>query len=302
MEGSLFMSDPRPFPSASTSGAYQKSIYEPAWETDFPVRFGVADGAQAFIYHWHDAVEILCGLSGNTTVGVERPYSLEASDVMIIGSGESHCLFPSGREDTRLVLMFDSAFFFRQSCFAEGKDCFGQIVRHSSGWSTETAGQIRECLGQIRRAFEEKAPGWKEYTAGQIHLLTAALIRGAPARPFLRSSLRPALPQDDALRKVLTYLSRHYLEPLTLAECARALGFNPSYLSAMFSQRTGSSFHQYLISLRLKQAEWLLTSGELPISEISAESGFSSDKTFYRTFREHYGKTPGEYRKQQQKR
>lgn len=55
------MSDPRPFPSASTSGAYQKSIYEPAWETDFPVRFGVADGAQAFIYHWHDAVEILCG-------------------------------------------------------------------------------------------------------------------------------------------------------------------------------------------------------------------------------------------------
>ena len=54
MEGSLFMSDPRPFPSASTSGAYQKSIYEPAWETDFPVRFGVADGAQAFIYHWHD--------------------------------------------------------------------------------------------------------------------------------------------------------------------------------------------------------------------------------------------------------
>ena len=182
--------------------------------------------------------------------------------------------------------------------FAEGKDCFGQIVRHSSGWSAETAGQVRECLRQIRRAFEEKAPGWKEYTAGQIHLLTAALIRGAPARPFLR----PALPQDDALRKVLTYLSRHYLEPLTLAECARALGFNPSYLSAMFSQRTGSSFHQYLISLRLKQAEWLLTSGELPISEISAESGFSSDKTFYRTFREHYGKTPGEYRKEQQKR
>lgn len=68
------------------------------------------------------------------------------------------------------------------------------------------------------------------------------------------------------------------------------------------NERTGSSFHQYLISLRLKQAEWLLTSGELPISEISAESGFSSDKTFYRTFREHYGKTPGEYRKEQQKR
>ena len=103
--------------------------------------------------------------------------------------------------------------------------------------------------------------------------------------------------------RLVAYCMENYSDPdMSVEAAARALGFNPSYLSAMFSQRTGSSFHQYLISLRLKQAQWLLTSGELPISEISAESGFSSDKTFYRTFREHYGKTPGEYRKEQQKR
>ncbi len=290
-----------------SSGSYfvhgvRQSLYEPSWEKNyrdslnFPVRLTIADGAQAFIYHWHDAVEILCGLEGQTVVGVDHPYTLGKSDILLIASGESHCLFPSGREDKRLVLMFDPALIFRQGYFAGDEACFSQIARHSESWSKETAQRVRSALFEIQAAFRDKSPGWRETVTGQLFLLTGALINGAPKRA---QSEKP--PRDDSLRRILSYLSDHYLEPVTLEACARSLGFNASYLSSMFSSRTGASFHQYLINLRLKKAEWLLTCTDLAISEAAAESGFSSDKTFYRTFRERYGISPGEYRKQHQK-
>ncbi len=78
------------------------SLYEPPGKGDFPLKMARATGAQAFIYHWHDAAEVLLGLSGETTAAVaDRPYRLAEGDVLLIPPGESHCLFPSGAGDTR---------------------------------------------------------------------------------------------------------------------------------------------------------------------------------------------------------
>ena len=96
------------------------SLYEPPGKGDFPLKMARATGAQAFIYHWHDAAEVLLGLSGETTAAVaDRPYRLAEGDVLLIPPGESHCLFPSGAGDTRLVLMFEPGFFLGGEPYAD---------------------------------------------------------------------------------------------------------------------------------------------------------------------------------------
>lgn len=97
---------------------------------------------------------------------------------------------------------------------------------------------------------------------------------------------------------MLQYLSEHYTGEVSLGSCAAALGFTPSYLSALFKAKTGATFHRYLLNLRLKQAEWLLRSTALPVARIAEESGFVSEKTFYRVFKEQYRMTPLQYRKE----
>ena len=104
--------------------------------------------------------------------------------------------------------------------------------------------------------------------------------------------------QDDSLKRVLSYLSEHDLSSLTLKDCAEALGFNETYLSGLFKRQTGTTFHQYVLKLRLNQAEQLLENTNLSISAVSVQSGFSSVKTFHRVFHEQYGVTPGQYRDQ----
>ena len=269
-------------------------IFETAPENGgFEIRLTRANGAQAFIYHWHDAVEILYGLEGSTTVGVvDRPYTLSEGDILIIGSGESHCLFPADYRAKRLVLMFEPSVLLGNGYFAGERDCFSGIERHSSQWDPLIRQKIYRACMTIEQEYNRRLPGWQQQIVGQLMLMASDVIREVP-----KAALSATVQRDDSLRRVLGYLSEHFLEPVTLRDCAAALGFNPSYLSGMFALRTGAPFHRYLLNLRLKKAEWLLASGELPVSEVALESGFSSDKTFYRVFREQYGLSPGDYRK-----
>ena len=269
------------------------SLYEPPGREEFPLKMTRATGGQAFIYHWHSAVEVLLGLSGETVAGIaDRPYRLAAGDILLIPPGESHCLFPSAAEDTRLVLLFEPDALLPSPPFSESRQALSGVPLHSGEWDAGTAGALRDWLFQMEAAFRQKRPGWKEETAGLALLLAARLCRLPPAPPQ-----GGRLRQDDALKKVLSYLSAHYAGPVSLSSCAAALGFTPAYLSSFFKAKTGAAFHRYLLNLRLKKAEWLLASTALPAARVAEESGFASEKTFFRVFKEQYRMTPLQYRR-----
>ena len=122
--------------------------------------------------------------------------------------------------------------------------------------------------------------------------MAVSAIRDIPKE----DSERSLSTRNGILKQILEYLSQHYLSDMSLKSCADALGFNESYLSTMFKKHTGASFHQYLLNLRLKKAEWLLINSDMPIIDVSESSGFSSTKTFHRVFRNKYGISPGSFR------
>jgi len=53
--------------------------------------------------------------------------------------------------------------------------------------------------------------------------------------------------------------------------------------------------HGLIKHIRLKKAASLLQEGEKTVSEVFFETGFSNRTYFYRSFKEAYGKSPGEY-------
>ena len=75
--------------------------------------------------------------------------------------------------------------------------------------------------------------------------------------------------------------------------------------SAMVSERRArelfiKEFHyspmQYLMSVRLKHASYLLRFSDLSISEIAQQVGFEDSNYFSRCFRQNMNMTPSEYR------
>ena len=88
----------------------------------------------------------------------------------------------------------------------------------------------------------------------------------------------------------------NFSEELTLSRVADEIGLNPSYLSSLFKQVTGESFKEYLNSIRIKEAQHLLSNTSYPIMQIAVSCGFSDQSYFTKVFKKCTGLTPRQYR------
>ncbi|MBQ0030014.1 MAG: helix-turn-helix domain-containing protein [Bacteroidales bacterium] len=75
------------------------------------------------------------------------------------------------------------------------------------------------------------------------------------------------------------------------------LGTNRHYVSDYLSQVKHVTFYEYVNTLRLIYAEQLLKEGKEKVADIGFISGFNSDHTFRRLFKEKFGCTPLQYQK-----
>lgn len=96
--------------------------------------------------------------------------------------------------------------------------------------------------------------------------------------------------------QAVSYISRHFMEQVSLTGMARELGTSPYVLSRLFSGMMKTNFNQYLNEIRLDYATYLLYTTKKPITDILMDSGFNSQTTFNRVFREKYHMSPREYR------
>lgn len=93
------------------------------------------------------------------------------------------------------------------------------------------------------------------------------------------------------------YINEHYSEQITLESMARELYLNPVYLGALFKSKTGISFTNWLLTVRIEKAKELLKTSQLSIYEIAERVGYQDAKHFSRLFAKHEGIKPNEYRK-----
>jgi AraC-like DNA-binding protein len=100
---------------------------------------------------------------------------------------------------------------------------------------------------------------------------------------------------DDIIE---TYLTDCYARRTAarVSELAALLESSRPYLSRVIPQLFGKPLRTLLRQRQLQEAFRLLTVTNLPIEDVAAASGFGTERTFYRVFREMVGMTPGGYR------
>lgn len=272
---------------------YEKKLVN----TEFPFNLSIMNGERQFLYHWHEETELLYSISGHFDIEVENErYRVSAGESIIIASGARHCLFPGDASSIRIAILCNAESIFSRMAFEEDKSRFSKIARHSTKWPKETEKKVGHSIALMRDEFFAREPGWMEVIYSQLlNILTMAIREMPDARSVADSPLKVS-----ALRRTLEYLAKNYMENISLKTCAEELGYNEAYLSSMFKRRTGTSLHNYILDLRINQAEWLLKNEDITIAEVAEKSGFASVKTFHRQFQQKYNMSPGAYRKQVQ--
>ena len=93
------------------------------------------------------------------------------------------------------------------------------------------------------------------------------------------------------VRKVENYIRSNYMHPIRVERIAEELGLNRRYLSRRFKEETGRSIQEYLIHVRLGEAEQLLLHG-CSVKETAILVGYEDVSNFSKMFKRHRGKTP----------
>jgi AraC-like DNA-binding protein len=118
------------------------------------------------------------------------------------------------------------------------------------------------------------------------------------------TSLRCAWPYVDVvnpgelahLRRARDLLDREYARPLDVPAMARATLMSPAHFSRRFREAFGESPYSYLQTRRVERAMALLRRGDLSVTEVCLQVGFTSLGSFGSTFTRLVGVSPGAYR------
>jgi len=158
------------------------------------------------------------------------------------------------------------------------------------GVSPRHAGAVSEALGRLEAELREPRLGHELLLRAQLLELLVVLARAehTPAEDPQRH--RPRLEQTLAL------IHERFSEALSLAALARHAGMSISRFSCVFREALGTSPLDYVAATRMREARRLLRAPGQSIAEVAYAVGFQDSNYFSRSFKQHHGMSPREFR------
>ena len=122
--------------------------------------------------------------------------------------------------------------------------------------------------------------------------ITTLLIR--LSRTTEKSSFEIKAP--SFIQKITEYITENYSAEITLDELAERFSVSKSHLSRQFKATTGFGLNEYITIVRIKNAERLVLTTDLSMTEIATKCGFNDSNYFSSVFKKLKGVPPLKFR------
>lgn len=145
----------------------------------------------------------------------------------------------------------------------------------------------------IEREYLAQEEGWQRICLHVLESLFQLIKRGAqPVRPAAQSASQVQQLADD----ILAFVHTHYCERISLQSVADHFYISPYYLSHLLREQRNISLIQYVIHLRVSEAQMLLRDTDYSVRQIAQMTGYQNFNYFLNVFKKKTGVTPAAYR------
>lgn len=256
--------------------------------------------------HYHDFVEIIYGIRGRFSASMaDRNVEVNEGDMLLINVNEIHA-FRHFEPCEYYCLQFDPTLFFSSPVYSTGAKYilpFIMSTAHSIGKNSSYSllakkadlegTHIPEYIRDYHKEYTERAPGFELAIRADICRIFLWYLRRMEENGismYGNSNIRA----EDIVRlnAVLDYIHENYMQPVLAEKMAKMCNMSYSYFSRFFRHALGQTFSDYLLYVRLTEAEKLLITTSKSISQIALDTGFSTSSYFITQFKKHRHITP----------
>lgn len=274
----------------------KENTYLPGRHFPMNVFHNHSRGDRVLYLHWHEHLEILYVVKGNAVFDIGGcSYRTSPGDLLFVHSGELHSGYAINNSDVDYyAVVLGKALFGGDASdpffgpmilpFMEGRRRFPACLSDADEGYAAFAEPVKRMIAE----FEGKLPGFELSIRAQLQLLLSEAIRRTEAEA-------PAAPRVDSLRSELfeplfALVRQEYARPIGLKEAAGLVNMSVYHFCKMFKRLTGRTFVEYVNLYRVNEAERLLMTTDINVTEAADRVGFGSINYFIRTFKtfKHY--------------
>jgi AraC-like DNA-binding protein len=266
--------------------------------TSFPFRIHLFSVGAHFSAHRHEFLELSFIVEGEgyqVINGVHHP--IQPGTLFFLLPYQVHEMFVASKPFRMYNCMFDMNLLFLSSTCTPSLDQLLYVVDDLSPSVTPDTEEV----AKIETLFAEMLHEYRSDNAWRNAYIQLKLLDVLIRFDRLRRQVQHASPSNrsgtPSIWTIIRHVHLHFQEPLSLSSLAAHNQVSVSYLSEAFKRYTGMNFVHFLQEVRLRHACGLLVSAEMSETDIAAEAGFGTYRSFLRTFRDMKHMTPGEYRR-----
>ena len=147
-------------------------------------------------------------------------------------------------------------------------------------------------LEKLILIYDSVLPYWEDQVSAQLETLLIHILTNTDHYLEMVRSM------PEKLKYLIKYMESNYDQSLSMDYFAEFTGFSKYYLAHLFKKHLDMSPNEYLIQLRIREAQRLLKDSDFPANQICRMVGIEDENYFYRLFKKKSGLTPNQYRKE----
>jgi AraC-like DNA-binding protein len=234
----------------------------------------------------HDYVKVLFVIDGKGELMVEqRAHTLEPLTPVFVPAGQIHHLKDDPRNPLSLFALCVKTDALPPSV-AEVVNTLTLSVMHAEQNAQVWHERFRSLLYEQTMTNKGRAIVIFEHTLWILQQITSAR----------ETRTSPGSSTKDRMASSIKTLNHDFYRQQSLKEAARTTGLSERRFSQLFRDATGTSWLNYLLTLRITHARYLLEHTDRSVTSIAFECGFSDLSNFYKAFKKQQGGRPLEFR------
>jgi len=246
-------------------------------------------------WHSHGVYELLYCRNGNGHIMLDdKEVPLQAGRFMLVLPKSKHKFFFAQNESADLKFLCitpaDANIYLSSTLL----HWLSKIQNSNLVFSDhDINSEISDIIEKIPDALGETEMTDLDITWGRISLALALHFKNQ-----VFSDAESKGRHETKINNICSWIDENIGEDLNIDRIASLFGMSRSLLTKEFRKHTNTSIVEYINTRKLQKAGSILVSTDMSITEASLESGFPSIGNFYRQFKELYGVTPTEFKKQ----